>query len=118
MQRVIGFFDIDVEGRFEYTRNVETNSSNFISDLLRTHFDNIDLTLLTAGTLRTNHVLQAGDITMRALHDLIPFADKVILLRVPGDTVLQLLENSVSKWPAYEGRFSCISGLKYSFDTE
>lgn len=69
-------------------RNRETNSANLISDLIRTEFDNCDLTLMTSGTLRTNHVMPAGDVTLRQLHDLIPYDDKVILLRVPGDIVL------------------------------
>jgi len=44
--------------------------------------------------------------------------DKIILLRVPGDSILSLLENSVSQWPALDGRFAAISGLKYRFDPE
>ena len=42
--------------------------------------------------------------------------DKIILLRVSGDLVKSLLENSVSAWPVLDGRFACLSGLKFSFD--
>jgi 5'-nucleotidase len=30
--------------------------------------------------------------------------------------VLKLLENGVSKVPALEGRFPCVSGLRFKFD--
>lgn len=39
-------------------------------------------------------------------------------MRVPGDALLQILENSVAKYPASDGRFACMSGLKFSFDPE
>ena len=44
--------------------------------------------------------------------------DKIVLLRVSGTVLLSLLENSVSQWPALDGRFACVSGLKYAFDPE
>ena len=44
--------------------------------------------------------------------------DKVVLLRVPGNIVKDLLENAASQWPALDGRFGCLSGLKYSFDPD
>ena len=28
------------------------------------------------------------------------------------------MENSVSEWPALDGRFACFSGVKFSFDPE
>lgn len=67
MKEVIGYFDCEIEGRFEHMRCEETNTANFVSDLIRTNFDNCDLTLLNSGTLRTNHVIPAGDITIRTI---------------------------------------------------
>jgi 5'-nucleotidase len=31
---------------------------------------------------------------------------------------MQMLENSCSKYPAYEGRFLLISGVRYTFDAQ
>ena len=118
MDQVCAHFDVDVEGRFEFLRKEETNCANFVSDILRTEFENCDISLLNCGTLRSNAVIPKGDFTLRMLQDLLPMPDKVVLLRVPGDVVKQLLENSVSQWPALDGRFAAFSGLQLSFDPD
>ena len=118
MNQVCGYFDVDVEGRFDHLRHEETNCANFVSDLIRTEFEDTDLSILNGGTLRSNAVLPAGDVTLRMIQDLLPMADKVVRVRVPGDVVLKLLENSVSQWPALDGRFAALSGLHYSFDPD
>ena len=96
MDQVCGYFDVELEGRFEHLRYEETNCSNFVADILRTEFENCDLSLLNCGTLRTNSVMPAGDVTLRMLQELLPLVDKIVLLRVPGNIVKDLLENSVS----------------------
>lgn len=97
-------------------RYEETNCANLFSDLIRTEFEDVDLALLNCGTLRSNAVLPSGDVTLRMIQDMLPMADKIVRLRVPGDIVLSLLENSVSQWPALDGRFAAFSGINYSFD--
>ena len=87
---------MDIEGRFERLRYEETNCANLISDLTRTEYEGCDLALLTSGTLRSNAIIPRGNFTLRMVQDLLPYPEKIILLRVPGDVVLSLLENSVS----------------------
>ena len=82
------------------------------------YYPNCDLAILTSGTIRTNELITKGEVTLRTINEILPFPDKIVLLRIPGDALQQILENSVSQWPAFDGRFSCISGLKYSFDPE
>lgn len=38
------------------------------------------------------------------------------MLEMSGELILEALENSVSRYPAYEGRFPCVSNLRFSFD--
>ena len=38
------------------------------------------------------------------------------MVEITGATLLAALENAVSKWPATEGRFCQVSGIKFSFD--
>ena len=118
MKEVCGYFDVEIESRFEHLRYEETNCANFFSDLIRTEFENCDIGLLNCGTLRSNALIPAGDVTKRTLADLLPMLDKIVVLKVPGDVLLQILENTVFMWPALDGRFSSVSGLKYSFDPE
>ena len=35
---------------------------------------------------------------------------------MPGSVLHKILENAVGGYPKYEGRFPCISGLKFTFD--
>ena len=67
MNQVCGYLDVDLEGRFEHLRYEETNCSNFVSDLIRTEFEDCDLAILNCGTLRSNAVIPKGEITLRML---------------------------------------------------
>ena len=42
----------------------------------------------------------------------------IVIIRVPGRIVKDMLEVSVSSYPKLEGRFASISGLKFSFDPD
>ena len=118
MNEVCGYFDVDVDGRFEHLRYEETNCGNLIADLIKTEFDNCEFVLLNCGTLRSNSIISKGDVVNRNLTELLPMVDKIVLLKIPGDILLQLLENGVSKWPTLDGRFLAVSGFKFSFDPE
>ena len=96
MKQVIGYVDVDLEGRFEYLRAQETNLANFVSDLARTHFSDCDIGLIHGGMLRSNAILSKGNFTLKMVYDCLPDVAKVVRLRVPGDILLQALENSVS----------------------
>ena len=57
--------DVDLEARFEHMRYEETNTANFIADLVRTEYDNCDISLINTGTLRSNAFIPKGDFTLR-----------------------------------------------------
>jgi 5'-nucleotidase len=50
------------------------------------------------------------------LKKLSPCHNPVILLEGTGAQILKILENGVSKVPGLEGRFPCVSGIRFSFD--
>ena len=47
-----------------------------------------------------------------------PFEDPVVVLKVKGKAILDALENSVSKYPALEGRFPQVSNIEFEFHPE
>ena len=53
--------------------------------------------------------------TMRDLITILPMSDAVMLLGLKGHLVLEALENGVSRYPEEEGRFPCISGIRFAF---
>lgn len=40
----------------------------------------------------------------------------MVVVKVTGHAILSALENGVSTYPALEGRFPQVSGIKYAFD--
>lgn len=46
------------------------------------------------------------------------FDDFLVIKLIPGHILLQMLENSCCKYPAYEGRFLLVSGIRYTFDSQ
>ena len=69
--------------------------------------------LLTTGTLRLNEELPAGEITLSFIKKMLPFPDRIVLLKIKGSDLKLCLENAVSKYPALDGRWPAVSGLKF-----
>ena len=66
--------------------------------------------------MRSDRVYPAGPLTARDINTIFPFQDNCVVLRVSGRDLLQVLENGVSKYPAHDGRFPQVSGLRFEFD--
>ena len=48
---------------------------------------------------------------------MLPMQDEVMIIRISGEILLQALENSVSWVPKFDGRFPCISGVRFKYDS-
>jgi 5'-nucleotidase len=72
--------------------------------------------MLNSGSFRSDQVHPAGDFTLGDLVKLFPFKTAPIKMRVTGALLLQALEVSVSKYPALDGRFCQVAGIRFSFD--
>lgn len=107
--------DVDIEARFSRIRTEETNIANWTADLIRTEMDT-DISLMNTGTIRANGIFKAGQIKNKFLSECFPMEDKLVKLRISGKLIMQILENSVSLYPKYDGRFPAISGFKFKFD--
>ena len=75
-----------------------------------------DICIINGGTFRADAVLGPGVLHLRDLVALLPMQDSTVKLRMRGARVLEALENSVCAWPAREGRFAQVSGLRFTFD--
>ena len=42
--------------------------------------------------------------------------DFLVVKFVPGKVLYNLLQHAVSKYPAFEGRFMMVSGIRFTFD--
>lgn len=71
---------------------------------------------LNSGGVRIDELIPPGPIKFSMISNI--FDDFLVIKLVPGSILLEMLENSCSKYPAYEGRFLLVSGIKYTFDSE
>lgn len=74
--------------------------------------------MLNGGCLRANSVYEAGLFKLRFLNELIPGEDTVERIKMKGKLFIEALENGISTYPKYEGRWPCTSGLNFKFDPE
>ncbi|XP_026728619.1 uncharacterized protein LOC113494469 isoform X2 [Trichoplusia ni] len=115
MDTVLGRVCVPLEGRFACIRRQETNLGNWVCDILLAA-TGADLVLLNSGTFRSDQVHPAGDFTLRDLSSIIPMRDPLVVVEITGEQLLEVLENSVSKYPSLEGRFPQVAGVSFAFD--
>lgn len=116
-QTPLGQTGVDLETRFALVRTSETNAGNWLTDLMASGTKS-DIALLNSGTMRADRVIPAGEFTVGDMLAILPMPDPVVVLELTGAQVLAALENSVSMYPAREGRFLQVSGVRFSFDPE
>lgn len=111
----IGYTLSPLDARFCTVRSKESNLGNFVCDLMRTHYDG-DCCIMASGTIRGDQIYPPGIIRLRDIMDCFPFEDPCVVIRVSGQALLDALENSVSTYPALEGRFPQVSNVRFTFD--
>ena len=115
MDRPAGYTGVDLDARFDQIRTRETNISNFVADVFRWTYK-ADVSILNSGSLRTDDIIPKGVFKWKDVDTLFPITDDCVLIRVPGEKLLEALENGVSEVPKMEGRFPCLSGARIKYD--
>ena len=106
-----------LEARDGVVRRMEVPLGRFIAEQMREHLG-AEAALLNSGSLRANRIFLPGPITRRDIRALLPFANTVVLLEIPGTALRAALEHSVSTLPQPAGRFLQTAGLRYAVDPE
>jgi hypothetical protein len=118
-----------VDGRY-----CESLIGNVVADAMRTKYGT-DFAITNSGGLRAALTCPATDnlgdlcppyaapppphlITRGQVITVLPFGNRVVTLRVGGDELKAMLENSVSSMPMANGRFAQVAGLCFSYDIE
>ncbi|KAI0192504.1 Metallo-dependent phosphatase-like protein [Astrocystis sublimbata] len=115
LQKPVGYTAAPLDARFRTVRLQESNIGNFVCDIMRHHYSG-DCSLMASGTVRGDQVYLPGPILLKDIMSCFPFEDPVVVIRVTGKAIWDALENSVSLYPALEGRFPQVSNIKFSFD--
>ncbi|KAM0326577.1 hypothetical protein ACHAQA_006446 [Verticillium albo-atrum] len=111
----VGWTAAPLDARFSTVRMKESNMGNFVCDIMR-NYHHADAALMAAGTIRGDQVYPPGVLRVRDITNCFPFEDPVVVIRVTGSQLRDALENSVSMYPAQEGRFPQVSNIEFEFD--
>ena len=88
----------------------ESVIGNLLADALR-DYANVDIGMMPAGAIRADFA--SGDLTREAILNVFPFTDRVSVLTIPGNTLRQVLEKSLS----LEYGLVQFSGLSLTYDS-
>jgi 5'-nucleotidase len=115
LEKPVGYTAAALDGRFTTVRLKESNLGNFVCDLMM-HFYDCECCIMASGTIRGDQVYPPGVLRMKDIMTCFPFEDPIVVLMVNGQAILDALENSVSTYPALEGRFPQIAGIIFEYD--
>nr|CAH8864270.1 unnamed protein product [Trichobilharzia regenti] len=115
LDRPLGRIEVQLDARFTSIRSHETNIGNLICDIVLTAVD-ADCVLFNSGSLRADRIIPAGMFTLRDLSNILPILDKLVVIEITGEQLIEALENSVSEYPKCEGRFPIIGGMRFAFN--
>ncbi|MCU4743049.1 5'-nucleotidase C-terminal domain-containing protein [Halobacteria archaeon AArc-m2/3/4] len=114
---VIGETAVDLDVRTDTVRSEESNFGNWLTDIMVDDVD-ADVAIQNGGSIRSDQVYEAGDLTRRMVVDILPFPNSVVKLEVTGDQLREALEHGVSAVEDGHGRFPQVSGISYAYDPD
>ncbi|RDB21014.1 Trifunctional nucleotide phosphoesterase protein YfkN [Hypsizygus marmoreus] len=115
-----------IDVRSQIIRTAESAAGNWFADIVRHAYDDAlcmkgcggsDGVFICAGTLRGDSTYGPGVVTLGNILEILPFEDPLVVLELDGASIWDALESSLSTWPAQEGRFPVVSGLRVSWDS-
>ncbi|KAK8092851.1 hypothetical protein PG999_014438 [Apiospora kogelbergensis] len=116
LQKPVGYTAAPLDARFRTVRLRESNLGNFVCDIMR-HYYSGDCCIMASGTIRGDQVYVPGPLLMKDIMNCFPFEDPVVVIKASGRNIWLALENSVSQFPALEGRFPQVSNIQFAFDS-
>ncbi|KAI1434211.1 Metallo-dependent phosphatase [Xylaria sp. CBS 124048] len=115
LQKPIGYTAAPLDARFRTVRLEESNIGNLVCDIMRHHYST-DCAMMAAGTIRGDQIYPPGPILLKDILSCFPFEDPAVVIKVTGQAIWDALENSLSLYPALEGRFPQVSNINFKYD--
>ena len=54
LDKVVGYVDVDLEGKRKELRSGECKVGNWIADVIQTKYDDVDISMINSGNIRGN----------------------------------------------------------------
>jgi 5'-nucleotidase len=103
-----------LEGVEPAVRGRETALGNVLADAAREQMQT-DVAIVNGGSIRINDNIPPGPITNYDLEGIFYYTNQLVAFPATGRQLLDMLNNSVSRVDAGDGRFLQISGLKFQY---
>ncbi len=113
LDTVVGETEVRLEADRENIRTRETTLGNLVTDIMKYKADT-DVAITNGGGIR--HSVPAGEITLEDVLEIHPFENKIVVIELTGEEIIDMLEHGVSHHPEHWGGFLHVSGLKYTFN--
>lgn len=110
--QVIGKSVVGLDAVEKDVRSRETNLGDFIADAIRSS-THADVAIMNGGGIRTDMTYPAGPITKKDVYAILPFGNKVVVVKAKGSALAAALENGVSQREQLAGRFPQVSGVTF-----
>lgn len=104
-----------LDGERKSVRTSETNLGDMVVDSMRWK-TNADLAIIPGSMIRAS--IPAGGITIGSILSTLPMGVIVNMVEVPGQYILDQLEDAVKVYPEQNPAFLHVSGLSYSFNPD
>lgn len=101
----------------EEVRSAESNLGNLFADAMRRE-TGAEIAILNGGSIRSNRVYPAGELTRRDLIAMHPFGGIACEVEVPGAAITAALENGFSRLGESAGRFPQVAGIQVEVDAD
>ncbi len=107
---------VELDSRNATIRTREAAIGNLFADAMR-HSMKADAAVINGGGIRSGKVYAPGSvITLKDILAELPFNNRVVVIEITGEALLQAMENGLAQVPVPAGRFPQVSGMKIVFD--
>lgn len=114
---VVGTTAVPLDAVAESVRSGESNLGNFIADAMLAETA-AEIAILNGGSIRSNRVYPAGELTRRSLVAIHPFGGTICAVELSGDAILRALNHGVARLEEVVGRFPQVGGMRFRIDPE
>jgi len=106
----------DLDIKRDNIRTKENSFANVVTDFIRNNL-NADCVMLNAGYFRGDFTKQNGEnISLEEIVQIIPFTDKIVLVELTGQQLIDCLEYTLSFFPTPSKTFPHVSGVTINYD--
>lgn len=110
----VGTTKVLLEGVEPAVRGRETALGNLMADAAREQMQT-DIAIVNGGSIRINDNIPPGPITNYDMEGIFYYANSLVAVEASGRQMLEMLNNSVSRVDAGDGRFLQVSGLAFRY---